>query len=197
MIHFFNTLTGDAVHPDDYTGERPHIGDIMTTADTVFTVAAVEDEKNGDRIVSLHPDRPRVDTKDTNPKDAIGISKAPVSVVPLPFINAVGLAMMEGALKYGRHNYRPAGIRYSVYFDAAMRHLFAWWEGEDIDADSGLPHPVKAAACMAVLFDAMVQENGTDDRPPSSPPGWLAGMNKHAKALLEKYPNPVPPHTEK
>ena len=135
--------------------------------------------------------------KDTNPKDAIGIGKAPLSTVPAPFMHAVGLAMMEGALKYARHNYRAAGIRYSVYYDAAMRHLTAWWEGEDIDADSGLPHPVKAAACMAVLFDAMVRENGTDDRPPKTPEGWLAAMNKHAADLLKKYPNPLPPHTEK
>ena len=135
--------------------------------------------------------------KDTNPKDAIGIGKAPLSTVPAPFMHAVGLAMMEGALKYARHNYRAAGIRYSVYYDAAMRHLTAWWEGEDIDADSGLPHPVKAAACMAVLFDAMVRENGTDDRPPKTQEGWLTAMNKHAADLLKKYPNPLPPHTEK
>lgn len=135
-------------------------------------------------------------SKDTNPKDACGTGKAPLSVVPAPFMHALGLALMEGARKYGRHNYRAVGIRYSVYYDAAMRHLTAWWEGEDIDEDSGLPHPVKAAACMAVLFDSMVRENGTDDRPPASPAGWLDDMNKQAAELLKKYPEGKPPHTE-
>ncbi len=131
------------------------------------------------------------DQKPTNPKDAIGVSKAPISVVPTPFIHALGLAMLEGSLKYGRHNYRSAGIRYGVYYDAMMRHMNAWWEGEDIDPDSGLPHPVKAAACCAILFDAILRQNGNDDRPPKSPEGWMADMNKKTEELLEQYPNPV------
>lgn len=127
------------------------------------------------------------DCKDTNPKDSIGIAKAALSCVPLPAIHAIGLAMMEGAAKYGRHNYRGAGIRFSVYYDAAMRHLSSWWEGEDLDPDSGLPHPIKAAACMVILFDAMLRENGTDDRPPASPPGWMQEMNEQAKAILARH----------
>jgi hypothetical protein len=134
------------------------------------------------------------DSKDTNPKDTIGTSKAPLSCVPTPFLHAVGLALMEGALKYGRHNYRVMGIRYSVYYDAVMRHMNAWWEGEDVDPDSGLPHPVKAAACLSILFDAMLRENGTDDRPPKTPDGWMGVMNRHAKALLERYGDVNPTH---
>ncbi len=134
------------------------------------------------------------ESKATNPKDAIGVTKSPMSVVPLPALHALGLAMLEGALKYGRHNYRAAGIRYSVYYDAVMRHMNLWWEGEDIDPDSGLPHPIKAAACLVILYDALMQENGNDDRPPRSPDGWMDDMNKRCKALLKKYPNPEAPH---
>lgn len=135
-------------------------------------------------------------TKDTNPKDAVGTAKAPLSCLPAPFMHAVGLALMEGARKYGRHNYRAMGVRYSVYYDALMRHMTAWWEGEDIDPDSGLPHPVKAAACLAVLHDSMTQGNATDDRPPKSPAGWQQDLNDRAAALLTKYPDCKPPHTE-
>jgi hypothetical protein len=134
--------------------------------------------------------------KDTNPKDACGTAKGPLSTVSGPFIHAVGLALMEGARKYGRHNYRACGVRYSVYYDALMRHMTAWWEGEDNDPDSGLPHPVKAAACLAVLFDSMVQQNATDDRPPKSPQDWMDRINDGAKVMLEKYPESLPPHTE-
>lgn len=134
--------------------------------------------------------------KDTNPKDAIGIAKVPVSTVPAPIVGELGLAMMEGALKYGRHNYRSAGVRASVYRDAAQRHLDAFWEGEDIDPQSNLPHIVKAMACLAVLRDSQWQGNWVDDRPPKSPPGWQDRLNEHAKWLLEKYPDPLPAHTE-
>jgi hypothetical protein len=128
--------------------------------------------------------------KPTNPKDAVGIAKVPLSTVPATVIFETGLGMMEGALKYGRHNYRAIGVRSSVYYDAAIRHLGAWWEGEDTDPDSGLSHVTKAIASLVVLRDAMIQDKLTDDRPPRAPAGWLAALNERAKALLEKYPEP-------
>src|ERR1700761_3416714 len=84
--------------------------------------------------------------KRSNPKDAVGTGKVPVSTVSAPVIAEVGLAMLEGARKYGRHNYRAIGVRASVYYDAAQRHLMAWWEGQDIDPASGLSHVSKAIA---------------------------------------------------
>lgn len=134
--------------------------------------------------------------KPTNPKDACGIKKAPLSVVSSPVLAELGLGMLEGALKYGRHNYRAIGVCGSVYYDATMRHLMAWWEGEDTDPDSGLSHVTKAIASLVVLRDAMIQDKFTDDRPPRAPAGWLAELNKKAEALIEKYPNPVPAHVQ-
>lgn len=137
-----------------------------------------------------------MNTKPTNPKDAVGIKKVPFSVIPWCVIGELGLALMEGALKYGRHNYRETGVRASVYFDATLRHLGSWWEGEDLDPDSGLSHVTKAIASLTVLRDSMMQDNWTDDRPPKTL-GWVANQNEHATQLLEKYPNPVPAITEK
>ncbi|AGS82458.1 hypothetical protein PBI_REDNO2_159 [Mycobacterium phage Redno2] len=135
--------------------------------------------------------------KDTNPKDAIGIAKVPFSTVPAQVIAEVGLAMMEGGLKYGRFNFRVSGVRATVYYDAALRHLTAWYEGQDIDPDSGLPHLVKAIACFVVLRDSQIQGNWVDDRPPKSPnDNWVAELNAKAATLLEKYPNPVDAFTE-
>jgi hypothetical protein len=132
-------------------------------------------------------------TKPTNPKDVVGIRKAPLSVVPMSVVAELGLAMMEGALKYGRHNYRAAGVRGSVYFDAAMRHLIAWWEGEDLDADSGVSHITKALACLTVLRDAQIQGMCEDDRPPRSAE-FYARVNAAAGALLERYGSVEPQH---
>ena len=131
------------------------------------------------------------DPKETNPKEAVGVAKVPITTVSAPVVGELALAMMEGALKYGRHNYRVAGARASVYRDAAQRHLDAFWEGEDIDPVSNLPHIVKAMACMAVLRDSQIQDNWVDDRPPKSPEGWQERLNEHAKWLLEQFPNPV------
>jgi len=137
-----------------------------------------------------------MNTKDTNPKDAIGIKKAPLSTVPCAVLMELGVGMLEGACKYSRHNYRVAGVRGSVYYDATMRHLMSWWEGEDLDPDSGLSHITKAIASLVVLRDAMINNKMTDDRPPKLPEGWLNDLNAKAAALLEKYPEPKPAYIE-
>ncbi|MBO0676847.1 hypothetical protein JRC04_05165 [Mycolicibacterium sp. S2-37] len=135
-------------------------------------------------------------TKETNPKDAVGIAKVPFSTVPAQVVAEVGLAMLEGALKYGRHNYRDAGVRASVYYDAVLRHLTAFWEGQDVDPDSGLSHLVKAIAGLVVLRDSQFRGNWTDDRPPKVEGDWVREFNQKAAALLKKYPDPLPAHTE-
>ena len=134
-----------------------------------------------------------MEVKDTNPKDAIGISKAPMSTVSAAVLMEVGVAMLEGASKYGRHNYRAAGVRASVYYDALMRHAMAWWEGEDLDPDSGMSHVTKAIATLVVLRDAMIQDKFTDDRPPRSAP-FLPALNDKAAALLTKHADKRPRH---
>jgi len=131
--------------------------------------------------------------KMTNPKDAVGIRKAPMSTVPANVMAELGVAMLEGAAKYGRHNYRTAGVRASVYYDGVMRHLMAWWEGEDIDPDSGISHVTKAIASLTVLRDAMMQQMWDDDRAPSSAP-FYNELNARAGEVLDRYAGKSPRH---
>lgn len=134
--------------------------------------------------------------KDSNPKDAVGTKKVPFSVLPWRVIAEIGLALLEGARKYGRHNWRVAGVRASVYIDASMRHLSDFWEGTDIDPDSGLSHITKAMAGLTVLRDSMLHGNWVDDRPPKVKEGWIQEYNKKAEEIIKKYPNPLEPYTE-
>jgi len=126
--------------------------------------------------------------KETNPKDRIGCMKAPTHYISSPVMFEMGLAMLEGAIKYGGHNFRVAGVRASIYFDAAKRHLDSYWEGEDIDPDSGLPHIIKAMACLHVLRDSQLMGNHTDDRPPRLPNGLdTKRLNAKAKEIIERH----------
>lgn len=131
--------------------------------------------------------------KPSNPKDSIGIKKAPMSTVSAAVMAEVGVAMLEGAAKYGRHNYRAVGVRGSVYYDATMRHLMSWWEGEDLDPDSGLSHITKAIASLVVLRDSMVQGKLVDDRPPRSAE-FFAALNAKAAAILAQHADKNPRH---
>lgn len=73
--------------------------------------------------------------------------------------------MMNGAEKYGAYNWRGNPVVAHIYVDAAMRHLLAWFDGEETAQDSGCHHLAHAMACMAILLDAKETGNLTDDRP--------------------------------
>jgi hypothetical protein len=134
--------------------------------------------------------------KASNPKDVLGIRKVPRSTIPLPVLWELGVAMLEGALKYARHNYRAVGVRASVYYDACARHMDAWFEGEDTDPDSALNHITKAIATLVVLRDSMIRGNWVDDRPPRSKPEIMAELNAKVAKLIDKYPDPKVPFTQ-
>lgn len=126
-------------------------------------------------------------TKPSNPKDTIGSSKLPFSCVPLAVWCEVAAGMGEGAIKYGKHNWRTVGVRASIYFDATLRHLIGWYEGEDVDPDSGLSHVTKAITSLCVLRDAMIQNNWVDDRPPASKNNCVREGNEAFKHSLSTY----------
>lgn len=133
--------------------------------------------------------------KATNPKDAIGSDKVPLHLFPLTAIIYGCLAMLEGLLKYGRSNFRAIGVRSSIYYDAARRHLDAWFEGEDTDPDSGLPHLGKALACIAILIDAKAAGKLNDDRMVVG--GFsetLKELTPHVKRLKDQHADKTPKH---
>lgn len=127
------------------------------------------------------------DRKCTNPKDVIGSRKVAMSTVPAGVLMEISLGMLEGSVKgYGRHNYRVAGVRSSIYYDAALGHIMDWWEGDDIDAESGLSHITKALSSLVVLRDAMLQDMLTDDRPPRSKV-FKRDFNGKAAEIIDRY----------
>lgn len=148
-------------------------------------------------MVADNPRVPPPQVKESNPKDAMGMKKPPFSTVPMNVVAEVGVAMYEGAVKYGRHNYRDMGVLASVYFDGAMRHLASWWEGENMDPDSdnSLSHVTKAIASLVILRDAMMYGSLQDDRPPTSGINWMKNLIHAVEALNLKYPVQKAPHT--
>ena len=128
--------------------------------------------------------------KKQNPKDEIGTKKPRFySGLPANVTKEVSIGMMEGAIKYVRHNYRIAGVRASVYIDATIGHLFDYWEGQDIDPDSNLHHITKPIASLYVLRDAQMRNMCEDDRPPKSDvEGDKIRLQAVVDELFTKYP---------
>ena len=137
--------------------------------------------------------------KETNPKDAVGSRKwRQYCVVPARVVWEVALAHLVGALKYGRHNWRVAGISASVYRDAALGHIDQWWEGEDLDPETQANHIAHAIAGLNILLDSILRDDWNDDRPPKTEDMDLLRKEIQIKVdrLFRMYPNPVTPVTE-
>ena len=102
---------------------------------------------------------------DNNPKSRVGALKIPLHLVPPSARHYLALALENGAKKYGPYNWREEPISMSTYYGALNRHMDAWWDGEDVDSDSGI-HPVAhAMACCALILDALSIGKLIDDRP--------------------------------
>ena len=102
---------------------------------------------------------------DDNPKTIYGEAKFRISDTPVNSIRLLGLVHNNGAKKYGTLNWRDHTVSASVYYNAAWRHIAAWYEGEDLDPESGLPHLAHVMACMSIILDADKFGKLNDDRP--------------------------------
>lgn len=60
---------------------------------------------------------------------------------------------MHGSRKYGDHNWKHVAPLGERYFDAAMRHMAAWRGGEELDAESGLPHLAHTCCCLLFILE--------------------------------------------
>ena len=105
-----------------------------------------------------------------NPKAAVGAEKPALNLIPRAALEDIAAALADGARKYGAFNYRGVDVRASTYYAAALRHLTAWFDGEDNAEDSGLSHLGHAMASLAILSDMIRLGRLTDDRPLSSGP---------------------------
>lgn len=122
--------------------------------------------KPGTIIREPYPSEALVSYPDDNPKTQFGVKKTPLHLVPTAGIEAEAWAFQCGADKYGAYNWREKTISSSVYYAATLRHLQAWWNGEELDAESGHPHLGHARACLNMIMDGALHGKLNDNRPP-------------------------------
>lgn len=101
---------------------------------------------------------------EVNPKHILGSTKPPLHLWPYAALAGGSLALYDGALRYGRNNYNNTTTRYSTYIAAALRHITAYKDGQDITEDTHLHHIDAALADLAILRDVIASGNGIDDR---------------------------------
>jgi len=137
----------------------------------------------------------KVDTKDSNPKDAVGDKK-----LPLALLSAIAkiqwcLGHLEGMLKYGAWNWRAAGVRASIYISAIDRHMDKFKAGEDHDPVSRVHHLGNVMASCAILMESQALGKLTDDRGPVTPaPQMIDDAQEIVLHLQDLYGGVNPRH---
>lgn len=108
-----------------------------------------------------------VHTETKTSKDSGGIKhddgKPQFTCLPTKALFELGKVSALGANKYGMHNYRK-GIKVSRLLDAAMRHLLAAMQREELDPVDGNNHLASVAWNALVAFQMIQEHPELDDR---------------------------------
>lgn len=89
--------------------------------------------------------------------------KLPIHLVPTSSVYALADVLDYGATKYEDHNWRR-GMKWSTVYSCAMRHLLKWFEGEELDDESGKEHLSHVMANIAMLIEYKKTCPELDDR---------------------------------
>lgn len=82
---------------------------------------------------------------------------------PRPLLRTAAV-LAVGARKYAARNWEK-GMAWSRVYAALMRHMLAWWGGQDKDPETGLSHLDHAACCLHFLQTYEETHREHDDRP--------------------------------
>ena len=93
--------------------------------------------------------------------------KLRLDLIPTILLRGVAWILTFGAKKYGDRNWEQ-GILYHRLWGAMLRHLMAWYDGEELDPESHKPHLWHAACNLSFLMhfeDNKDRYESFDDRP--------------------------------
>lgn len=88
-------------------------------------------------------------------------NKRRYSLLPTGTINEVVDVLEFGSAKYADDNWQKVDNARTRYYNAALRHVDAWWNGEVKDDETGKHHLAHAICCLMFLmwFDLPAHNN--------------------------------------
>lgn len=117
--------------------------------------------------------------------------KPELDLVAYDHILDIARVLSFGKAKYGKNNWRE-GIEAGRLYAALQRHLMAFWEGEDLDPESGLPHLSHAATTLMMLQETLKDKPELDNRYKPAP----KKQDKYVRLdwfLSPEYQDSIPP----
>ena len=90
--------------------------------------------------------------------------KPPLAKIPLALLNEVADVMEYGHAKYGDYNNFKKGMEISRNLSCALRHIYKFQNGEDLDQESTKSHLAHAATRLAFVLQNLKDGTAIDDR---------------------------------
>ena len=119
-------------------------GNLWTVDENPMDIVGFADEQSRTSEVVPEPENKGVKSDQ---------GKTQWSYLPIPAVKAVVDVMAYGDTKYPApdgSNWKRVPDAKKRYYNAAMRHLTSWWDGEQNDPETGYNH--LAHACSNLLF---------------------------------------------
>jgi len=113
---------------------------------------SMKSDLEGDGFITVVPEG-RKDDQD----------KLRYDLIPPELLEEVARVLTYGAVKYSERNWER-GMAWGRPFGALMRHMWAWWKGENCDPETGYSHLAHAACCVTFLITYERRGIGKDDR---------------------------------
>lgn len=126
---------------------------VVEADDTTVDVVPVENSRNGAEVRTV-----------SSTGGEKGQKLARFDLIPVGPLTELAKHYGRGARKYADRNWEK-GYEWSKNYAALQRHLFAFWDGEDIDEETGTPHIVAVAWHAFALAEFMNTHPEFDDRP--------------------------------
>ncbi len=112
------------------------------------------------------------------------VDKPDMSLLPRGPLEREAQVLMHGARKYGRNNWR-SGFDHTRLIAAALRHLLAYADGEDLDPETGLCHIDHASCMIHFLSELRFTHPELDDR------GLKNGADVQSAYKVDMMGNPI------
>lgn len=118
-------------------------------------------------------------------RESIG-TKIDTDLVPFELMVAAAVGLGLGEHKYAARNFEK-GLSYKSLINSIERHCKSLKDGEEIDADTGIPHYMLIASSTAMLVHNVMQGVVIDDRAtPKTPKLSVAELAEKGQKELNK-----------
>ena len=141
----------DLVKPEGWTAPEAKLQLILDSKSNTQVVFDFAPSSDGNIVAGFAP--------------KFDAAKVRVDLLPIDPMMQIATVFGFGAKKYFANSYRQGEtVVWSRTYGSIMRHMMAFWSGEDKDPESGLPHLAHAGTQLFILMEHAAHNQNKDDR---------------------------------